>query len=221
MGVEPEHDAHARLPLRRRGAAQRHQDGGASRPTSARSRSTPTSGSPINAGQDGAFWMAVNHVILKEFHHDKQMPVLPRLRASATPTRRSWSSSSETDGALPRRASCSAPNRLAAYAGRGERRLEVPRLGRDDRRARGCPAAASGYRWGDEKGKWNLAAGGRRRRRADRPGAHVPRRRTTRCVQVALRRLRRRRTTMLARRAGPLRRDDATARSRSPPSTTC
>ena len=26
---------------------------------------------PVNAGQDGAFWMAVNHVILKEFHHEK------------------------------------------------------------------------------------------------------------------------------------------------------
>jgi nitrate reductase / nitrite oxidoreductase, alpha subunit len=28
----------------------------------------------INAGQDGAWWMAVNHVLLKEFHHEKQMP---------------------------------------------------------------------------------------------------------------------------------------------------
>ena len=29
---------------------------------------------PIHAGQDGAFWMAVNHVILKEFHADKTTP---------------------------------------------------------------------------------------------------------------------------------------------------
>ncbi len=29
---------------------------------------------PINAGQDGAWWMAVNHVLLKEFHHDRQVP---------------------------------------------------------------------------------------------------------------------------------------------------
>ena len=28
----------------------------------------------VNAGQDGAWWMAVNHVLLKEFHHDKQIP---------------------------------------------------------------------------------------------------------------------------------------------------
>ncbi len=29
---------------------------------------------PLHAGQDGAFWMAVNHVLLKEFHHEQQEP---------------------------------------------------------------------------------------------------------------------------------------------------
>jgi nitrate reductase alpha subunit len=29
---------------------------------------------PIHAGQDGAFWMAVGHVILTEFHHQKKIP---------------------------------------------------------------------------------------------------------------------------------------------------
>jgi len=29
---------------------------------------------PIHAGSDGAFWMAVSHIILKEFHHEKQTP---------------------------------------------------------------------------------------------------------------------------------------------------
>lgn len=29
---------------------------------------------PINAGQDGAFWMSVGHVILKEYHHEKKIP---------------------------------------------------------------------------------------------------------------------------------------------------
>ncbi|MEK7765839.1 MAG: molybdopterin-dependent oxidoreductase, partial [bacterium] len=28
----------------------------------------------INPGQDGAWWMAVNHVLLKEFHHEKATP---------------------------------------------------------------------------------------------------------------------------------------------------
>ena len=29
---------------------------------------------PVHAGSDGAFWMAVSHVILKELHHDTQTP---------------------------------------------------------------------------------------------------------------------------------------------------
>ena len=29
---------------------------------------------PLHAGSDGAFWMAVSHVILQEFHHQKQTP---------------------------------------------------------------------------------------------------------------------------------------------------
>lgn len=29
---------------------------------------------PLHAGSDGAFWMAVTHVILKEFHYEKQTP---------------------------------------------------------------------------------------------------------------------------------------------------
>ena len=29
---------------------------------------------PLHAGSDGAFWMAVTHVILKEFHHEKRTP---------------------------------------------------------------------------------------------------------------------------------------------------
>ncbi len=29
---------------------------------------------PLHAGSDGAFWMAVSHVILKEFHHDEPTP---------------------------------------------------------------------------------------------------------------------------------------------------
>ena len=29
---------------------------------------------PLHAGSDGAFWMAVTHVILNEFHHDKKTP---------------------------------------------------------------------------------------------------------------------------------------------------
>ena len=29
---------------------------------------------PVNAGQDGAWWMAVAHILLKEFHHEQKVP---------------------------------------------------------------------------------------------------------------------------------------------------
>src|SRR6185312_8835421 len=29
---------------------------------------------PVHAGMDAAFWMGVNHVILREFHADRQVP---------------------------------------------------------------------------------------------------------------------------------------------------
>ena len=29
---------------------------------------------PVHPGTDNAFWMAVTHIILKEFHHEKQTP---------------------------------------------------------------------------------------------------------------------------------------------------
>jgi nitrate reductase alpha subunit len=32
----------------------------------------------VNAGQDGAWWMATNHVILKEFHHDRPVPAFQK-----------------------------------------------------------------------------------------------------------------------------------------------
>ena len=143
MGSNLEHDPHARLPLRRRGAAQRHQDGGASRPTSARSRKYADQWIPLHAGQDGAFWMAVNHVILKEFHAEQQTPVLPRLRQAvhrrAVPGR---ARRRDGDG-YRRRAGCCAPDRLERYAGRGERRVEVPGAATRRAASRACRAAAS------------------------------------------------------------------------------
>ena len=34
---------------------------------------------PVHAGQDTAFWMAVNHVLLKEYYVDRQVPYFMRL----------------------------------------------------------------------------------------------------------------------------------------------
>ncbi len=107
----------------------------------------------INAGQDGAWWMAVNHVLLKEFHHDKPVqhfldytrkftdaPLLVEL--------------TERDGRYEAGQLLRA-NRLSEYAKveNGDWKFlmwdeahNTPKM----------PMGSVGFRWGQEKGKWNL-----------------------------------------------------------------
>jgi len=105
---------------------------------------------PVNAGQDTAFWMAVNHVILNEFYVQRQvpyfmdylkrysdMPFLVRLE----------------DGKPDR---CLRANRLDAYQDveNGDWKLLV--WDQKSGRAR-MPKGTIGFRWGKEDpGKWNL-----------------------------------------------------------------
>ena len=93
---------------------------------------------PINAGQDGAWWMAVNHVILKEFHHEQQN------EAFLDYTRKFTDAPflveiEEGSGRLQGRP---APARRSpeSLRRRGERRVEVPPVGS----RRGTPEDADG-----------------------------------------------------------------------------
>ena len=104
----------------------------------------------VNAGQDGAWWMAVNHVILKEFHHEKKTR-LHRIHQAVS--RRSPPGRARRE----RTASCEPgqllrANRLERSQGSRERRLEVPVLGRKRGPAEGAD------------GKRRLTAGRRRTR---------------------------------------------------------
>jgi nitrate reductase alpha subunit len=109
----------------------------------------------LNAGQDGAWWMAVNHVLLKEFHHEKQTPyfidyvkrytdspLLVELNQIAGENR-------YRPGQLLR------ANRIENYRNiengdwkflMWDRKTDAPKM----------PPGAVGFRWGKEKGKWNL-----------------------------------------------------------------
>ncbi len=140
---------------------------------------------PVSAGQDGAFWMAVNHVILKEFYVDRQVPYfLDYLKrytdcsflVTLRPERSADSKHPHPEGAggdgfpLPmgegRGEGWSAratyrPDRLlrakslARYrdAENGDWKFLVyDRLSGDLRMPRG----SIGFRWGHEKGGWNL-----------------------------------------------------------------
>ncbi|MCC6125295.1 MAG: nitrate reductase subunit alpha [Pirellulales bacterium] len=107
----------------------------------------------INAGQDGAWWMAVNHVLLKEFHHDRQTPYF-------TDYLKKYSDSPYLvelieDGAEYRCGQLLRANRLAAYRGVENGDWKFLMWDQAEKRPK-MPMGSAGFRWGKEKGKWNL-----------------------------------------------------------------
>jgi len=105
---------------------------------------------PTHAGQDGAFWMAVDHVILKEFYVDRSVPFFTDYLTRFT------------DGPFLVRIEDGRPGRflragkLSEYAA-----VENPDwklLVWDARSGRPrMPQGTIGFRWGEEgQGKWNL-----------------------------------------------------------------
>jgi nitrate reductase alpha subunit len=108
---------------------------------------------PIHAGQDGAFWMAVSHVILKEFYVDRPTPSfrsyvkqysdLPFL-VELTPTPRGFRA-----GRLLR------ADRLAAYADEENGEWKFVVLDETTGQPK-MPGGSVGHRWGGADGKWNL-----------------------------------------------------------------
>jgi nitrate reductase / nitrite oxidoreductase, alpha subunit len=108
---------------------------------------------PVRAGQDTALWMAVNHVILKEFHTDRQIPYFVDYLKRYTDG--PFLVALEQDGAGYRPGRLLRANRVDRYAGveNGDWKLLVydqqsgqPRM----------PKGTVGFRWAQEKGKWNL-----------------------------------------------------------------
>jgi nitrate reductase alpha subunit len=107
----------------------------------------------LNAGQDGAWWMAVNHVILKEFHHERKeaffldytrkftdAPYLVELKERGG----NWEA-----GRLLR------AGRLPAYADEEHGEWKFLQWDRGDDRPK-MPMGSSGFRWQGKKGQWNL-----------------------------------------------------------------
>jgi len=112
---------------------------------------------PVNAGQDGAFWMAVDHVILKEFFLDRQVPYFQDYlkRYTDCPFLVILKGDTQTPTPIYR------PDRLLR-AGDVKRYAEVENgdwkflvLDGISGELR-MPKGSVGFRWGHEKGKWNL-----------------------------------------------------------------
>jgi nitrate reductase alpha subunit len=106
----------------------------------------------LNAGQDGAWWMAVNHVLLKEFHHERQVPSFLEYTKQYTDAPY-LVELIEKDGAFQPGKLVRA-NRLERYAGAENGDWKFLMWDEAEGRPK-MPMGSSGFRWGKEKGKWN------------------------------------------------------------------
>ena len=107
----------------------------------------------VNAGQDGAWWMAVNHVILKEFHHEKRIPYFLDYAKKFTDAP-FLVELTEQDGAY-RPGKLLRADRLASHKGSENGDWKFLMWDESENRPK-MPMGSVGSRWGTEKGKWNL-----------------------------------------------------------------
>ncbi len=107
----------------------------------------------INAGQDGAWWMAVNHVLLKEFHHETQVPYFDDYvkRYTDAPLLVEL----HDDGGTWRAGQLLRANRLETYAEVENGEWQFLMWDEGEARPK-MPMGSAGFRWSGEKGKWNL-----------------------------------------------------------------
>ncbi len=110
---------------------------------------------PLNAGQDGAWWMAVNHVILKEFHHERGVQQF--LDYTRTYTDAPYLVELKRDGDHWEAGQLLRAGRLAGYADEENGEWKFLVWDENDSRPK-MPMGSVGHRWGEEQGKWNLLA---------------------------------------------------------------
>ncbi|HJU84091.1 MAG TPA: molybdopterin-dependent oxidoreductase, partial [Holophagaceae bacterium] len=107
----------------------------------------------LHQGQDGAFWMAVNHVILTEAHYQKQVPYfldyLKKYSDAPFLVELEAIEGGFRPGQLLR------AGRLARYEGEehGEWKFLMWDETSQDTR---MPKGSMGHRWGSQEGQWNL-----------------------------------------------------------------
>ena len=108
---------------------------------------------PLNAGQDGAWWMAVAHVLLKEFHHEQRTPYFIEYSKKFTDSPLLVELVERESGFQP--GQLLRANRLSPYAEVENGDWQFLMWDEDDAAPK-MPLGSVGYRWSKEKGKWNL-----------------------------------------------------------------
>lgn len=108
---------------------------------------------PVHAGSDGAFWMAVTHIILKEWHHQKQTPYFLDYTKQYTDSPFLVKLEKAGDGFVP--GQLVRANEVSQFASleNGDWKF----LNVDSKTGNlVVPKGTMGHRWEKEGGKWNL-----------------------------------------------------------------
>ncbi len=108
---------------------------------------------PLHAGSDGAFWMAVSHVILKEFHHEKQTPYF--LNYAKKYTDSAFLVKLEKEGDHYKPARLLRANELEKHSDISNGDWKFVSIDENDGRLV-IPKGSMGQRWDKEPGKWNM-----------------------------------------------------------------
>jgi len=108
---------------------------------------------PVEAGQDTALWMAVNHVILKEFHADRQAPYFIDYLKQYSDSSFLVELTPEGDGYQA--GQFLRANRVSRYSDveNGDWKMVVIDEGSGAPR---MPKGTVGFRWQEKTGEWNL-----------------------------------------------------------------
>ncbi len=108
---------------------------------------------PLHAGSDGAFWMAVTHIILKEWHHEKQTPYF--LDYSKQYTDSPYLVHLEKDGDTYKQGRLVRANELNQFKDIENGDWKFLNIDEDNGKFI-VPKGSSGFRWDKEGGKWNM-----------------------------------------------------------------
>lgn len=108
---------------------------------------------PVHAGQDGAFWMAVTHVILKEYHYSRKAPYFIDYVKKYTDSPFLVIIDQKDGTSFPGRLLRAGSIRKYKDCENGDWKfLNVDSKTGDPV----CPGGSSGHRWGTQSGRWNL-----------------------------------------------------------------
>lgn len=108
---------------------------------------------PLHAGSDGAYWMSVGHVILKEFHHEKQTAYF--LDYCKKYTDSPYLVELEQEGNHFKAGRLVRASRIKKYKDTENGEWKFLNIDEDTGNLV-MPKGAMGHRWASESGKWNM-----------------------------------------------------------------